>query len=253
MRIMTRINFVCAVLLAVSLMSGCSSEATLPETTTSIDISTATASNPESFDDWLTQPDREQSTETESSQASASPTQAAIDQSVPTHLYQPDTGLDIDVETLGSDRREPIDPAHKTIAAWNPTPLPKQPTQPELYYAPGESTPDISVIAGHTGTITRNAAFNPLYDWEREAFQMDIGNELFVSTEESDEMRLVYELRQQFHVEKGELRNSEKVWGSAPKPDTLLLIGCKQVGIGKKSFENLVFEFVLVDVRPSNR
>lgn len=176
------------------------------------------------------------------STASEEPTVAVIPPAPPTRLYQPDTGLNMAVLELPVDRRDPVNPPTKMEAYWNPEPLPT--LDADVDYAPGSVTADLSVIASHTGTSRADIGFNSLYDWQAGKFALTAGSEVWIQTEASAEQWLVYRLVDQIVVPKGELADNAKVWGEAPKPNHLILIGCRQIAKGTPSTDNFVLDFV---------
>ena len=95
------------------------------------------------------------------------------------------------------------------------------------YSLPGTDASDIVVIAGHTGAGVP-AVFNDLYDGSADEHQVAIGDELFVRTEESRDLWLVYEATDLHEPEKSGLSQSEEIWGTSATPGRLLTISCIQ-------------------------
>lgn len=174
-----------------------------------------------------------------------------IPPSPPTKLYQPDTGLALDIMELPIDSRWPVRPPDAVSAFWNPEPL--KVMDDDVLYAPGSNSSDLSVIAAHTGTSDPDIAFNRLYDWQNAQFAVQLSDEIWVQTQASGNDWLVYRVVNRIVVPKDEIAKSTDVWGEAPKPNHLLLIGCRQIAAGAPSTENFVLEFVFerVDSRPS--
>jgi hypothetical protein len=176
-----------------------------------------------------------------------------VPQSVPVQLHQPDTGLNLAVLELPSEARDPIDPPTAREAYWDPAPVVTD--RPAQSYAPGTSTSDLTVIAGHTGTVTEEAAFNAFFDWREQTFRVEPGDEVWVRTQTSGELWLVYRLERIHTVPKGRaadsLVNSREIWGTdaRPRPDRLLLIGCIQRTEGGPSTANFVLDLELVGTR----
>lgn len=83
------------------------------------------------------------------------------------------------------------------------------------------------VIAGHTGAGVP-AVFNDLYDGSADKHQVHIGDELFIRTEESGDLWLVYEATDLHEPEKSGLSQSEEIWGTSATPGRLLTISCIQ-------------------------
>lgn len=167
---------------------------------------------------------------------------AEVGQSEPVQLYQPDTELNIRVLELPDESRDPMTPPTYMEAYWNPQPI--KPLDPDLSYAPGSDTPDLSVIAAHTSFGSVDEGFNRFYDWREAQFMIELGDEVWVKTEASGDGWLVYKLVNQVFVPKGELADSSEVWGKAAKPNHLLLIGCRQIAPGEPSQDNFVLDFV---------
>lgn len=176
-----------------------------------------------------------------------------VSQARPTQLHQPDTGLNLAVLELPPDARDPIDPPTARQAYWDPAPVLTD--RPARSYAPGTSTSDVTVIAGHTGTVTEDAAFNAFFDWREQTFRVEPGDEVWVRTETSGEHWLVYRLETIHTVPKGRspdsLMNSREIWGTDahPRPDRLLLIGCIQRSEGEPSTGNFVLDLELIGTR----
>lgn len=95
------------------------------------------------------------------------------------------------------------------------------------YSQPGTDASDIVVIAGHTGAGVP-AVFNDLYDGTADEHQVAVGDELFIRTEESGDLWLVYEATDLHEPEKSGLSQSAEIWGTSATPGRLLTISCIQ-------------------------
>ncbi|MDN6245665.1 MAG: hypothetical protein L0J38_03890 [Corynebacterium casei] len=95
------------------------------------------------------------------------------------------------------------------------------------YSQPGTDASDIVVIAGHTGAGVP-AVFNDLYDGTADEHQVSVGDELFIRTEESGDLWLVYEATDLHEPEKSGLSQSAEIWGTSATPGRLLTISCIQ-------------------------
>ena len=193
------------------------------------------------------------------SEAPGTPTASvsAVPQSPPVRLVQPDVGLDVAVKKLPASRSNPIDPPTLADAYWDPAPVP--PIAQHQSFGLGSSTPDLTVLAGHTPNKVPEAALNPLYDWRAQRATITEGQALWVQTQASGSAWLVYRLVKIHFPAKGDgpdsLARSTEVWGTAahPKPNHLLVIGCQQHAVvGERSTNNIVWEFVFdrVSVTP---
>lgn len=195
---------------------------------------------------------------TELATPSARPSTAkpiAIKQSQPIQMYQPDTDLNLRVLVLPAEYRDPIKPPTLQEAYWDPQPVKTK--KPFKSYGLGTSTPDLAVIAGHTWNQRNDVALNPLYDWRKSRPGITKGDELWVKTKASGKRWLVYKLVKFYQPDKtgsDSLARNREIWGtdSKPRPDHLLVIGCKQKPTpGERSTANIVFDFVFdrVDTR----
>lgn len=101
-------------------------------------------------------------------------------------------------------------------------------TAPDKPYAlPGTDSPDVVVVAGHTGAGV-NAVFNSLYDGANERHTVHEGDSLYIRTEASGEDWLKYTATDLHDPEKTALSDDPDVWGTGPTPGRLLTISCIQ-------------------------
>lgn len=99
-----------------------------------------------------------------------------------------------------------------------------------VYEFPGTNAKDVAVFYGHTWR-EGEAAFNLLYDWERQRFNFQRGDEVWVRTVTSGKQWLVYRAENFFTPFKHgrtSLVNDETIWGAAPMPGKLITVGCLQ-------------------------
>lgn len=170
-------------------------------------------------------------------------TPQAIEPSIPVSIRVPSVGLDVQIlpESCPVDDgmvHPPIDEAEKPCyytAADKP------------YQLPGSDTADLTAIFGHTGHCDADcAAFNRLYDWQQQQWLVQPGDELYLRTEASGDSWLVYRAADFYTPDKygdgaGSLANSSEIWGSQPRPNYLLTIGCLQDADGSsRSSQNIV-------------
>ncbi len=188
-------------------------------------------------------------TGTPSATATVSSPAPVVVSSRPTRIVVPSIGLDVRVSTdICRVLDGMINPQVMAEACYYTAP-------DKPYQLPGSTTADLSVLFGHTwrkGT----AAFNTLYDWRTQQFRVKAGDELWLQTEKSGELWLVYQLAGTYTPDKGDgpnsLMNSPDVWGAAgqTKPDTLLTIGCLQPDdLAQRSSKNIVVEWKFYGVR----
>ncbi|MGX4762813.1 hypothetical protein ACWJIK_11920 [Corynebacterium minutissimum] len=95
------------------------------------------------------------------------------------------------------------------------------------YALPGTDSPDIVVIAGHTGAGVP-AVFNNLYDGRADTHKASVGDKLFLRTQNSGEQWLVYSATDLHDPSKEGLEQDESIWGANAKPGRLLTISCIQ-------------------------
>lgn len=119
------------------------------------------------------------------------------------------------------------------------------------YQLPGTATPDITVIAGHTGAGVPGV-FNGLYDGAGDRHTVNVGDQLFLKTVESGERWLVYRATDLHSPDKQSLGEDESVWGAGPMPGRLLTISCIQpVNPLASSVKNAVVGWQFVGVSES--
>lgn len=95
------------------------------------------------------------------------------------------------------------------------------------YRLPGTDSPDIVVIAGHTGAGV-HAVFNKLYDGAADRHTVKIGDVMYLRTAESGDDWLRYKATDLHDPEKGSLAGDAGVWGSGATPGRLITISCIQ-------------------------
>lgn len=95
------------------------------------------------------------------------------------------------------------------------------------YALPGTDSPDIVVIAGHTGAGVP-AVFNNLYDGRADTHRASVDDKLFLRTQNSGEQWLVYTATDLHDPSKEGLEQDESIWGADAKPGRLLTISCIQ-------------------------
>ena len=95
------------------------------------------------------------------------------------------------------------------------------------YALPGTDSPDIVVIAGHTGAGVP-AVFNNLYDGRANEHKVSIGDKLYLRTENSGDEWLVYTATDLHDPSKDGLEQDSSIWGEGPMPGRLLTISCIQ-------------------------
>lgn len=95
------------------------------------------------------------------------------------------------------------------------------------YSLPGTDSPDIVVIAGHTGAGVP-AVFNNLYDGRADEHKAAVGDKLYLRTQNSGEQWLVYTATDLHDPSKEGLEQDESIWGTDAKPGRLLTISCIQ-------------------------
>lgn len=95
------------------------------------------------------------------------------------------------------------------------------------YSLPGTDSPDIVVIAGHTGAGVP-AVFNNLYDGRADEHKAAVGDKLYLRTQNSGEQWLVYTATDLHDPSKDGLEQDESIWGADAKPGRLLTISCIQ-------------------------
>lgn len=95
------------------------------------------------------------------------------------------------------------------------------------YALPGTDSPDIVVIAGHTGAGVP-AVFNNLYDGRADTHRASVDDKLFLRTQNSGEQWLVYTATDLHDPSKDGLEQDTSIWGEDPMPGRLLTISCIQ-------------------------
>ena len=95
------------------------------------------------------------------------------------------------------------------------------------YSLPGTNAQDIVVVAGHAAAGVP-AIFDKLYDPGNERHTVNIGDALYVRTEESGDRWLKYQATDLHEPEKTALSQSADIWGTAPMPGRLLTLTCIQ-------------------------
>ena len=95
------------------------------------------------------------------------------------------------------------------------------------YSLPGTSSPDVVVIAGHTGAGVP-AVFDNLYDGSADHHRVKIGDKLYLRTADSGDNWLVYQATDLHDPVKEGLSEDSSVWGEGATPGRLLTISCIQ-------------------------
>lgn len=95
------------------------------------------------------------------------------------------------------------------------------------YSLPGTSSPDVVVIAGHTGAGVP-AVFDNLYDGSADHHRVKIGDKLYLRTADSGDNWLVYAATDLHDPVKEGLSEDSSVWGEGATPGRLLTISCIQ-------------------------
>lgn len=95
------------------------------------------------------------------------------------------------------------------------------------YSLPGTSSPDVVVIAGHTGAGVP-AVFDNLYDGSADHHRVKIGDKLYLRTADSGDNWLVYQATDLHDPVKEGLSEDASVWGEGATPGRLLTISCIQ-------------------------
>lgn len=95
------------------------------------------------------------------------------------------------------------------------------------YSLPGTNSPDIVVIAGHTGAGVP-AVFNNLYDGSADHHRVQVGDKLYVRTADSGDNWLVYTATDLHDPMKEGLSEDSSIWGEGASPGRLLTISCIQ-------------------------
>lgn len=153
--------------------------------------------------------------------ASPAPLDVTVEPSRPVEMYIP--GIDLHAEFESNDCATSdgaIDPDTMSEAC-------VYTADDRPYSLPGTDASDIVVIAGHTGAGVP-AVFNDLYNGSAEEHQVSIGDEMFIRTQESGDLWLVYEATDMHEPEKSGLSQSEEIWGTSATPGRLLTISCIQ-------------------------
>ena len=113
-------------------------------------------------------------------------------------------------------------------------------TSPDRPYSlPGTDSPDIVVIAGHTGAGVE-AVFNQLYDGHANHHRVNIGDALYVRTYASGDSWLKYVATDLHEPQKELLSGDAAVWGTGATPGRLLTISCIQPPMYAPSIRNAV-------------
>ncbi|WP_313550765.1 hypothetical protein [Corynebacterium sp.] len=156
-----------------------------------------------------------------STSASPAPLDVTVNPSRPVEMYIPSIDLRADFEAENCAVTDgAIDPDTMSEAC-------TYTSDDRPYSQPGTDASDIVVIAGHTGAGVP-AVFNDLYDGTADEHQVAVGDELFIRTEESDDLWLVYEAMDLHEPEKSGLSQSAEIWGTSATPGRLLTISCIQ-------------------------
>lgn len=101
-------------------------------------------------------------------------------------------------------------------------------TDPERPYTlPGTNSPDLVVIAGHTGAGVP-AVFNNLYDGKDDKHTISEGAKLYIRTVASEDSWLVYRATDFHSPQKESLVDDTSIWGTDATPGRLLTISCVQ-------------------------
>ncbi len=95
------------------------------------------------------------------------------------------------------------------------------------YSLPGTSSPDVVVIAGHTGAGVP-AVFDNLYDGSADHHRVKVGDKLYLRTADSGDNWLVYAATDLHDPVKEGLSEDSSVWGEGATPGRLLTISCIQ-------------------------
>lgn len=95
------------------------------------------------------------------------------------------------------------------------------------YSLPGTNSPDIVVIAGHTGAGVP-AVFDNLYDGSADHHRVKVGDKLYLRTADSGDNWLVYAATDLHDPVKEGLSEDSSVWGEGATPGRLLTISCIQ-------------------------
>ena len=93
------------------------------------------------------------------------------------------------------------------------------------YSLPGTSSPDVVVIAGHTGAGVP-AVFDNLYDGSADRHRVKVGDKLYLRTADSGNNWLVYAATDLHDPVKEGLSEDSSVWGEGATPGRLLTISC---------------------------
>ncbi|MDO5506938.1 MAG: hypothetical protein Q4F64_01225 [Corynebacterium casei] len=156
-----------------------------------------------------------------STSASPAPLDVTVKPSRPVEMYIPSIDLRTDFEAENCAVTDgAIDPDTMSEAC-------TYTSDDRPYSQPGTDASDIVVIAGHTGAGVP-AVFNDLYDGTADEHQVSVGDELFIRTEESGDLWLVYEATDLHEPEKSGLSQSAEIWGTSATPGRLLTISCIQ-------------------------
>lgn len=109
---------------------------------------------------------------------------------------------------------------------------------------PGSSSTGMALLAGHTWRFGP-AAFNGLYDWQRQEFRVREGDEMWIRTQTSGETWLVYRAVSfdrpgKFGVA-GSLAALSQEWDTHPVPGRVFTVGCLQPNdLAAVSTQNIV-------------
>ena len=95
------------------------------------------------------------------------------------------------------------------------------------YSLPGTNSPDVVVIAGHTGAGVP-AVFDNLYDGSADHHRVKVGDKLYLRTADSGDNWLVYAATDLHDPVKEGLSEDSSVWGEGATPGRLLTISCIQ-------------------------
>lgn len=95
------------------------------------------------------------------------------------------------------------------------------------YSLPGTNSPDVVVIAGHTGAGVP-AVFDNLYNGSADHHRVKVGDKLYLRTADSGDNWLVYAATDLHDPVKEGLSEDSSVWGEGATPGRLLTISCIQ-------------------------
>lgn len=156
-----------------------------------------------------------------------------ISSGVVSESYEPIAGgkpVELIVPSIGMVAHFEPDPCRVKDDAIDPATLDKAciyTAEDKPYSLPGTDSPDIVVIAGHTGAGI-SAVFNQLYDGGADEHKVKVGDKLYLKTENSQEHYLVYEATDLHSPQKNAMASDAAIWGEKATPGRLLTISCIQ-------------------------